>query len=565
MKYFNRIIVIVCLFAVGGCRLTDLDANLENPNEVPVSQLDVNALMNKVQMDFADFVHEANIPSLEMSRMRALINGDTYERSYQAQDLNSVWVRAYQDVLVQIETMLGRTDGTGFTAHSAIGRTLKAYTYMTLVDMFGDVPFAEASKGGSDVFNPAATDDKVIYDNCIALLDEAIALFATAPGAGQGITRDIYYSGNATRWTALCNTLKLKAYINLRLTDSATAKTKIEELLTKDLIDSDGEEFKYEYGTADLPTRSRHPLYRDTYQPTAGAVDNYLGNFFLKTAYDGKGFEDPRWRYYFYRQFGSTERMLEWDSETIPCYFVPAPAHYPLDMVFCSFNPGFFGRDHGNNDGIPPDEQARTVFGVYPAGGRPDVNTDPNYGINAAGTSLTGSTRQGQGANGGGFAPIWMASFTEFAKAEAALTLGTTGDPKVLMSSGINKSIARVKGFAASKNLLVPASLDLPAAAYVTQVEALYDAAASDDARLNVILTEYYIALWGNGIEAHNMYRRTGKPGNMQPMRNGNAGIAIRSFPYPADYVNLNSAARQKQVGVANKVFWDNNPDDFIK
>jgi hypothetical protein len=84
----------------------------------------------------------------------------------------------------------------------------------------------------------------------------------------------------------------------------------------------------------------------------------------------------------------------------------------------------------------------------------------------------------------------------------------------------------------------------------------------------NIILTEYYIAAWGNGLEVYNNYRRTGCPNNMQlSVGVPNPGLFIRSFFYPSVFVNLNaSAPKQKTPGVAaNKVFWDNNPDNFIK
>ena len=37
---------------------------------------------------------------------------------------------------------------------------------------------------------------------------------------------------------------------------------------------------------------------------------------------------------------------------------------------------------------------------------------------------------------------------------------------------------------------------------YVAKVLAQYDAATTNDAKLNVIMKEYYIALWGNGVDA---------------------------------------------------------------
>ena len=87
----------------------------------------------------------------------------------------------------------------------------------------------------------------------------------------------------------------------------------------------------------------------------------------------------------------------------------------------------------------------------------------------------------------------------------------------------------------------------------------------SQSSELDVLMKEYYIALWGNGVEAYNLYRRTGKPSDMQPMRAANPGSFLRSLIYPADFVNLNSNVTQKSNSTVNKVFWDNNPDDFIK
>jgi hypothetical protein len=376
---------------------------------------------------------------------------------------------------------------------------------------------------------------------------------AKTPPAGAGLARDIYYGGNLTRWAALANTLKLKAYINLRLTDKAGATAKMTELLGKDLIDTDAEEFTYKYGTASVPARSKHPLYRQMYQPNAGNASGYIGNYFLHVAYKQKGVEDPRWRYYFYRQVGSIDKALDDEPESIPCVISPRPGHYGPNQPWCAFDPGFFGRDHGNNDGIPPDGRALTCYGVYPAGGRIDTNNgDVNYQV---------VSQSGQGANGAGIEPIWMASFTEFLKAEAALTLAN--DPtlaEAALVSGVTKSIARTRSFATSKSQTLPAGLEPSESAYLDAVKAAYAAASN---KMSVIGKEFYLALWGNGIEAYNLYRRTGMPGDIQPMRAVNGGEFQRSLVYPSVFVNLNSAVAQKPI--TTQVFWDNNPAGFIK
>lgn len=550
MKNTLKLASLIFLFSISSCNLFELDEHLENPNEVGVSNLDVNLLMNQIQLDFGDFVAEANEPTMRITRQLAMTGGDQYSTAFQAQTFNTLWSRAYHDVLVQIQTLLDKTDGTGLTVHSGSARVLEAYTYLILTDLFGNVPFGEALDGAAGNFNPKADGGADVYRGCIALLDEAIALFGQANTAT--LSRDIYYGGAKAKWLALANTLKLRAYMNLRLTDSS-AKGQIETLLAADLIDTDAEEFTYKYGTSDSPVRSRHPLYLDMYQPVAGAADNYIGTYFMRQAYNGKGVEDPRWRYCFFRQVGSIAKALQDEPDAVPCTIQPRPGHYQPTDDFCSFDPGFFGRDHGDATGTPPDSRAKTCVGVYPSGGSADLNNGD--------ATFQKITQSGQGANGGGIQPIWMASFTDFLKAEAAITLKTPGDAGALMLSGVAKSIARVRAFATTKAQTLTAGLEPSEAAYTAEVTARWTAAADDAAKLAVTSREFYLATWGNGMEAYNLYRRTGLPGDMQPALQSGVGNFLYSLIYPAYFTNLNSTGVQKDATQINKVFWDNNGD----
>ena len=157
---------------------------------------------------------------------------------------------------------------------------------------------------------------------------------------------------------------------------------------------------------------------------------------------------------------------------------------------------------------------------------------------------------------GAGITPILLSSFTEFIKAEAALTLGTTGDPRTYLENGIRASISKVVNFRDNGGDQVT-STDT----YLDIVFEKYDAADSDE-KLEVIAKEYYIALFGNGLESYNLYRRTGKPSNMQPSRSPNPGGFYRSAYYPSNYANINVNASQKEI--TEQVFWDTNPAGFI-
>ena len=86
-------------------------------------------------------------------------------------------------------------------------------------------------------------------------------------------------------------------------------------------------------------------------------------------------------------------------------------------------------------------------------------------------------------------------------------------------------------------NTLIPS--DSIITDYVTAVLDRYDAASD---KLDVVMKEYYIASFGNGIEAYNLYRRTGKPNNMAPLIDPGAAATAsfpRTMPYPNSFVCL--------------------------
>ena len=90
--------------------------------------------------------------------------------------------------------------------------------------------------------------------------------------------------------------------------------------------------------------------------------------------------------------------------------------------------------------------------------------------------------------------------------------------------------------------------------AYVTVVLNAYDA-ANADGRLDIVMKEFYLAAWGNGLEAYNIFRRTGKPNNMMPPLEPASGNFPQSFFYPAVSIDRNSSIQQKS-GINVPVFW---------
>jgi hypothetical protein len=196
---------------------------------------------------------------------------------------------------------------------------------------------------------------------------------------------------------------------------------------------------------------------------------------------------------------------------------------------------------------------------LYPGGGLFDDGS--------AESTQNGGT---DGALGAGIDPILLASFVDFWRAEMALTYNTGENAKDMMMAGVNKSLAKVRSFSSLSDLdgtgfLSDATLDANEAAYTTAVAEIYDNAGAyangiTTDELDVVMKEFLIAAWGNGYEAYNNIRRTGRPLNHQPMLDTAPGSFVYSCFYPSNHVNFNPKATQKD-DLSTKVFWDTNGD----
>lgn len=565
-KILPGILGILLLAGSMSCKKT-FDKLLTNPNYPSPSTADVDLYLNEVQLDFNSFWSTSETYGAQLSRMEHW-TGPFYRNGYTPASFDGLWTTAYTGVFTNANAMIPLAESQRKYLQAGIGRLLKAFTLGTLTDDFGDVPYSEADLGNANTVpkvDPGASN----YAAVQSLLDSAIVDFTKTGGANFTGT-DLYYGGNTANWLALAKTLKFKFYMQVRLVDN-TVTPKIQALLTENnLIKTASQDFVFRYGTSVTSPDSRNPHYATDY--TNNGNGDYLSNYFMwmvaAQKYGGNVnlAGDPRLRYYFYRQVGN----YNWaTSATAPCFAKSQfgnssfPSWYPSvpdQTPYCTVGKGYHGRDHGDNSGAPPDGGVTTAWGVYPAGGQFDANQFQTVAL-------------GLGGQGAGINPIWLSSFTSFLEAEAALTLGITsqGTAKSLMVAGVTASINKVESFPATVNVTVPAAY-VPLAAqnsgYINLVSNNYDTATTDDSRLNLVMSEYYIALWGNGVEAYNNLRRTSKPWNVQlAVAVPNPGFFMFSFFYPSVFVNRNSnAPAQKDPGNAvQKVFWDNTPGTSVK
>jgi hypothetical protein len=558
MKKINNIFKIMVLFGVisfTSCETTELDIT-ENPNALNPTQASPDFFLNGAQVNFASFVESFGYAGGQLTRMDQM-SGRQYLNAYGPSSFDGRWRTAYSTLMQDIKLMNDVAIEKNLSNHVAMGQVMQAHVLFTLVDFFGDVPYTEAISSETTL-NPSADSGADIYAAAIALLDSAIAGFDASKTAPQ---YDFFYDGDWDKWIKAANTLKMKAYMATRLVDGAALGKFNAIVATGNYISTTADDFQFTWGNNEIQPDTRHPRYRSSYTSTGGG--SYRSNSLMAymTGKDAGAYSSPlnfdiRTLYYFYRQVSGTPGFgAPADEEVLECGLIVPPAHY-AGYVYCGVPKGWWGRDHGNDNGIPPDGFKRTLTGIYPAGG---VLDDLSYD----------AQNNGKGQGGKGITPVMLASWTKFMIAETQMLANNPTGAKTTMFEGIDMSIAKVTSFGPSTDRfdwIFGTASGGPAIAHQNDYIAWFKGDLGGDwdtgnmtAKWDILANQYFVASYGNGIDAYNFYRRTGYPTTLQPNIEPTPGNFPKSMWYPAAYANTNSNATQKS-NLDVQVFWDNNP-----
>ncbi|WP_431123263.1 SusD/RagB family nutrient-binding outer membrane lipoprotein [Flagellimonas flava] len=557
--------LFVGVLALTSCEVTELEGT-NDPNFLTPSEASPDFFITSIQEDFArhldgDVAGDPNDNwvtggfqfgdglsplGMELTRLVAMQSRD-YESTYQDSDVDDEWDNAYRGILFDIRLMTPLAVEAGQTRHLGIAQFIEAYIISSLVDFFGDIPYTEAVQAPA-IVNAKLDSGQSVYEAAQALLDQAIVNFTNTASANPAV--ELFYNNDYTKWVKAANTLKMKLYLQTRLVDPGAIAAFNAIVASGDYITDTADDLEFAWaGTSASNPDNRHPRYGLNY--VSNGPGDYQGNWLMNQMMVNN---DPRMRYYFYRQTNEVPgQEADPDEQTLRCSLQTPPLHYSTGgFTFCNLPNGYWGRDHGDDEGTPPDGPVRTTWGVYPAGGRFD---DDSFSPVAQPTDPLSN-----GGNGLGATLILNAFMVDFWRAEVALAQGDAATAQTFLEAGMTKQIAKVRA-AVSVDPNADLSFE-PSATDVTDfintVVTNFGAASGDD-QWDILAENHFVAHYGNGIETYNFYRRTGFPSTLQPNREPDPGSFPRSMFYPNQAVTSNSNITQK-TNLSVQVFWDNNP-----
>lgn len=553
MKKIVKILAtLLVIISLGGCTKDFLDINSDpnSPTTPELSQLLSGSEYYMVQgLGQGDFIGDNLSSYVHHTVSREVQN---YGMNTQANNPYNTWNYLYTYVLTDYDALIKSGEADGNLIYAGIAKTLKAYTFSMMVDLWGDIPYSEFNVAG--LIAPKPDKSKDIYNKLIALLENGLADLKNTSAANtlKPTTADFFYGGSTAKWIKLNNTIKLKLLLQSRKakSDITDWQTKLNALVTENNFIGTGEDFQFWYNEKTNPSDMRHPAFVDGY---TGQHTFFISPYFYETmkgeTYNTTdnpfaGISDPRIPYYFYNQLktgGATENKYEYKNGNF------------VSIFFASNGPN----SASNND------KSYTKIGIYPCGGKYD---DGNGGA----VSLTTGT---------GVAPHKLITFAslKFMLAELALSGETTADAKVLLQDALNAAVAHVNTVAA-KQANIPTITNANRDVFVNAILAKYDA-ADNNGKMRILITQKWIANFMNPVDCYTDYRRTGYPVLFDPNKTQDPGYAVNptattdsparvplinfaSFPrslyYPTNSeTELNKNMQQKTNLTTPFVFWD--------
>jgi len=208
------------IFLLGSCTKDYLDINT-NPNKptevtpglVLTNALNTTATSTTGSTDFYRFA-SAWIGYWNYSGAVAAF---AEERSYQFTTnygpTVTIWNNLYNN-LEDYDYVEKQGNAKSNSFYIAVAKTMKAYDFQNLVDVYGSIPYSQALKSTAAI-RPAYDKDQLIYEDLAKQLDTAATLFKGIVGkvASADAAYDIMYKGDAQKWGKFANTLKLRLLI----------------------------------------------------------------------------------------------------------------------------------------------------------------------------------------------------------------------------------------------------------------------------------------------------------------------------------------------------------------
>ncbi|MCY4780267.1 SusD/RagB family nutrient-binding outer membrane lipoprotein [Sphingobacterium sp. UT-1RO-CII-1] len=170
--------------------------------------------------------------------------------------------------VIQMEIEAAKEEGTLGKPYEALAKFYKAYFFVRLSEMFGDIPMKDALKGRTEqLYQPKYDSQKEVYQSALGLLSEASVDLQACIDRGDRLDGDLFYKGDLNKWLKLVNSYKVRTLVALSKRADDSPELKIKDLFDEMMknptkypqLASQGDDFQFSYDGANRNTH--YPLW----------------------------------------------------------------------------------------------------------------------------------------------------------------------------------------------------------------------------------------------------------------------------------------------------------------
>lgn len=223
----QKIIIILFSFtALFSCKknFEELNTNPNSPTSVQPS-----LLLRQVVYNYGDEMsYEGFVAGNLLGQYFTQIDFNLFDRHSltETQFGGNPWPLLYRS-LRDNEIILNQSrENSVYQVYEGPSLILKAYLTANLTDIYGDVPYSEALKGGEGNITPAYDSQESIYKSANGILDnlnKGLSAIQNYTGA-QSLDGDILFNGNLSMWEKFANSLKIKYLMRISNVDTVSGR-----------------------------------------------------------------------------------------------------------------------------------------------------------------------------------------------------------------------------------------------------------------------------------------------------------------------------------------------------
>lgn len=226
-KITNLVVVLVLLLMSSSCSdWIDHDLNIDPdaPADVPMNLL-LPAIQQSIGYNMVGN-NSVRTNNIWMQQFDGTDRQSFTEARYQLKsaDVNNLWNSMYTEMFMNSVLLINKakTEGKESPNFQGVGEVLVATTLGIATDLWGDMPFSKALRGGESQLHPEFDSQQKIYDTIFTILDRAIVNLSNTNNA-LDISGDVIYGGDANKWKKAAYSIKARHALQLSGVNGSSA------------------------------------------------------------------------------------------------------------------------------------------------------------------------------------------------------------------------------------------------------------------------------------------------------------------------------------------------------